>query len=816
MERLLQDLRYGARMLMKQPGFTLIAVIALALGIGANTAIFSVVNGVLLSPLPYANSDRLVMLWLTNPSLQLGVDNIPPSAAYFADWRDQAQVFESVSALDSISFNLTGAGEPEQIICARVSSSFFQLLAVWPEMGRAFSTEEDEPGNNRVVIVSHGLWQRRFGRDPDILGKPVTLNGNSYTVIGVMPAGFRPPGSNDLQPDTEPHTDLWMPQALTAEQLSKRGDYNLAVIARLKEGITLDQAQTEMNNIARRVEEQEPQTKGFGVKVISLYEHLVGRSRPALLVMLVAVSFVLLIACANVANLLLARAASRQKEIAVRMALGATRGRIVRQLLTESLLLSTIGGAAGAQLSFWGIGLLLALSPKNIPRLSEIGIDANVFGFTLLISIVSGVLFGLAPALYSSRPDPGESLKSGARALAGGLDRNRVRRLLVMSEVALSFVLLVGAGLMIESFVKLLGVDPGFDPDNVLTLKLSLPTSRYPEPDKQAAFFERVIERVAVLPGVESVGAVSALPLGGAEEASGFMVEGSAPADPANMPMVDRRRASPDYFTAMRIPLVKGRYFTEADNQAATRVAIISEGFARRFFPGEDPLGKRIKNGGPTSTRPWLLVVGVVKDVKHLALEAEARPQMYMPYLQNTWTTMVVVTRTTGDPAHLASGVRGAVWEVDKQQPVTDVKSMRQYLSQSIAERRLNMILLAVFACVALILAAVGLYGVMSYWVTQRTREIGIRLALGCGQARIVKLVVRQGMAATFAGVAAGAGAALVMTRLMESLLYGVSRTDPATFILISLMLMGVALAACAIPARRAAKVDPGVALRCE
>jgi putative ABC transport system permease protein len=818
MDTLLQDLRYGARLLTKQPGFTAIAVVALALGIGANTAIFSVINSVLLRPLPFTDSDRLVMLWATNPSLQLGVDNLPVSAANFVEWRDQNQVFESISALDSAGFNLTGAGEPEKIVCARVSASFFRLMDVWPKMGRAFTPEEDGAGSDRVVIISQSLWRRRFGQDPDLIGKPLTLNGNSYTVIGIMPDGFRYPGAADLPGYMEPppQTDMWVPIALTPEQIGKRGDFNLAVMARLKPGVTLAEAQTEMSNIARRVEAQEPKAKGFGVNVVSLNDQLVGRIRPALFVMLVAVAFVLLIACANVANLLLARAAARRRELAVRMALGASRGRIVRQLLTESILLSMAGGALGIVLNFWGIGILLALSPENIPRLAEVNTDAYVLCFTLLISVATGTLFGLAPALQASRLNLNESLKEGARGLAGGVNRNRVRASLVVSEVALSLVLLAGAGLLIRSFIELLRVDPGFKPENVLTLKLSLPTNKYPEPQRQSAFFRQVIERIEALPGVDSVGAVSALPLSGAEEASTFMVEGSAPAEPDNLPMADRRRASANYFAAMGISLSKGRAFTDQDNQAAVPVAIISESFARRFFADIDPIGKRIKNGGATSTRPWLSIVGVVKDVRHLALEAEPRPQVYLPYLQNTWTTMSIVMRSAIDAESLANAARSAVWEVDKEQPVTEVKSMEQYFSASIAQRRFNMILLAVFAGVALVLAAVGLYGVMSYSAVQRTQEIGIRMALGANQTDVMKLVVKQGMLLALAGVATGLGAALALTRLMASLLYGVSATDPATFVLISLILTAVALLACLVPARRATKVDPCVALRHE
>ncbi|HEX8091184.1 MAG TPA: ABC transporter permease, partial [Blastocatellia bacterium] len=657
-----------------------------------------------------------------------------------------------------------------------------------------------------------------LGADPDIIGKPLTLDGKSYTIIGVLPHGFQFPGTADLPAymNLPPQTDLWSPIAFTAEQEARRGDHNLAVMARLKPGVTVEQAQAEMSDLARRVEEQEPRAKGYGVNVVSLGEQSVRAVRPALLVMLVAVSFVLLVACANVANLLLARATARQKEIAVRMALGASRGRIVRQMLTESMALSVAGGAAGVLLSLCGINLLLALSPKNIARLAEVNVDAYVLGFTLLVSLLTGALFGLAPALQASRLNLNDSLKEGTHGSAGGVRRNRARSLLIISEVALSLMLLLGAGLMARSFMGLLRIDPGFDPENVLTIRVALSASKYPESGQQAAFFQQALSRLEALPGVQYAGAVSALPLSGAEEASGFMVEGGPLVDSSEMPMSDRRRASADYFRAMGIHLIKGRYFTESDNQSALPVTIINESFARRFFPDQDPLGKRIKNGGPTSSRPWLTIVGVVKDVKHLALEAEARPQVYLSYLQNTSRSMALVMRSASDPAGLAAAARNAVWEVDKQQPVTDVKTMRQYFQASIAQRRFNMVLLAVFAAVALILAAVGIYGVMSYSVTQRTREIGIRMALGARPSDVLRLVVRQGMIPAFIGVAVGACAGLALTRLMSSLLYGVSATDAATFATVSLTLAAVALAACYVPARRATKVDPLIALRRE
>jgi putative ABC transport system permease protein len=805
-------------MLAKNPGFTAVAIIALALGIGANSAIFSVVNAVLLRPLPYERPERLVMLWENNPALQLGFDLLPVSAANFTEWRGRGQSFEEVSAFDSVSFNLTGADTPDQIGGARVSANFFKLLGVQPERGRAFLPEEDQPGNNRVIVISHSLWENRFGSDPNIIGRTMTLNDTGYTVVGIMPKDFGFPKATDLPSyfQLPPQIELWAPLALTREIINSRGNHNYAVMARLKPGVTLEQAQSEMTAIASGLEQQSPFNAGWGVTIVPLHEQAVGSLRLVLLVLAGAVGFVLLIACANIANLLLARAASRQKEIAIRTALGASRSRIVRQLLTESVLLALAGGTLGILLTLWGIDLLLALSPANLPRIKEVNIDAWVLGFTLAVSLATGIAFGLAPALQVSKANLNEFLKDGARGSTSGIRAHRVRNLLVMSEVALTLVLLICAGLLARSFIRLMSVDAGFNPRNVITMRVNLPQNKYPERRDQTAFFKQVISRVETLPGVQTVGAVSHLPLSGAEESGNFSIEGRPPVDPKESPIVNLRAISPGYFQAMEIPLLKGRDFTEQDNDQSPYVAIISESLARRFFPDEDPIGQRVKRGSASSTLPWATIVGIVADIKHSALDAEPKPHLYFSYLQNPFPYLTLVVRSATSPEGLAAALRSEVWAVDKDQPVTAITTMERYLSEAMATRRFNMILLGVFAIVALVLAAVGIYGVISYSVTQRTHEIGVRMALGASSGDVMRLIVGQAMTLAAAGVAAGLVAAFALTRVMESLLFGVSSHDVITFIAIPLVLGAVALAACLVPARRATKVDPMVALRYE
>lgn len=820
METLFQDIRYGLRLLIKRPGFTAVAVIALGLGIGANSAIFSVVNGVVLRALPYKDPDKLTIVWSKRPLLQakVGAAEFPVSAGDFIDWRDQNQVFEQIAAFHTQPFNITGAGEPEFLGGVRASASLFSLLGVEPKLGRTFTPEEDQPGAERVVVISHGLWERRFGADPHIIGQKLSLNDEPYTVVGVLPRGFQFPRKGEMPAGFQfpRQADFYTPLAWSPAQATNRGRNFLAVVARLKPGVTVEQAGAEMDAIAERLKQQYPQTNANKeVFLVPLHQQVVGKVRTALLVLLGAVGFVLLIACANVANLLLARAASRQKEIAIRTALGASRMRVIRQLLTESLLLSLVGGTLGLLLALWGIELLLTISPINLPRVDTVSIDGRVFAFTLVISLLTGIGFGLAPAIQVSKPDLNDALKEGGRSSPVGFRHNRFRSLLVVSEVALSLVLLIGAGLMIRSFVTLLNVDPGLNAQNVLTLDIGLPRTKYTGP-QQIAFFQQVISRMQALPGVQSAGAVYPLPLSGAEEGMGFAIEGRPVTNPGESFNAGPRWVSADYFKVMSIPLLRGRELTERDGPDSTRVLVISEAMARAYWPDEDPIGKRVAfdqtNGAPN----WREIVGVVRDVKHSSLDATSKPEMYIPFAQFPIFFQTVVLRTTGDPLSLVAAARSEVLAVNKDQPISNIHTMEELLSNSIAQRRFNMLLLSVFAAVALLLSAVGIYGVMSYSVAQRTHELGLRMALGAQSSHVVALVVRQGMTLALIGVGVGLAASFALTRIMASLLYGVSTTDTLTFSLIALLLASVALLACYLPARRATKVDPMVALRYE
>ena len=817
MRTLLQDVRYGFRMLMKRPGFTVVAVLALALGIGACTAIFSVVNAVLLRPLAFNEPERLVMVWGSAP--KLGFDTLPPTAGESIDWREQNKVFDHVAAFKSWAWTMTGSNGPEQIWGARVNASLFPALGVKPLLGRTFLPEEDKPGSQRVVIIGHGLWQRSFGSDPSIIGRNISLSGQTYTVVGVMPQGFRFPGGENMLAGLQfsPKTEMWEPLALTDKEISERGTHNLAVIARLKPGATLPQAQVEMGNIAKHLESQYPRTsKGIGVKLVPLHEQVVGDVRPALLILLGTVGFVLLIACANVANLLLARAASRTREIAIRTALGASRLRVLRQLLTESVLLALCGGFCGLLLALWGIDALSAFVPENIPRAGEIGVDGRMLAFTLVISLLTGVIFGLAPALQASKSDVNESLKEGARGASTGLRRNRFRSLLVVAEVALALMLLVGAGLLIRSFMRLQQVNPGLDPRDVVTMGIVLPfiaPSNYEKPEQQAAFFDRLLERTATLPGVQAAAIVSGLPLSGANENSNFSIEGRTVPSGGQNPQADYTMVSRDYFRAMSIPLMRGRVFTGQETKESPAVAIISQRMAERYWPGEDPIGKRLTLSFEKSPRE---IVGIVGDVKQASLNAETMPGVYLPFQQFPYPGMTMVIRTQSDMASITSAVRRELQAIDGNVPISEVKSMEQVISASVAQRRFSMMLLGLFALVALLLSAVGIYGVMAYSVSERSHEIGIRIALGARSRDILRMVLGQGMILTLIGLAVGLAGALALTRLMSSLIYGVSATDPLTFAGVSLALGSVALLACYIPARRATRVDPMEALRDE
>jgi putative ABC transport system permease protein len=803
----LHDLRFALRMLLKNPGFTIVTIIALALGIGANTAIFSVVNTVLLRPLPYKDPERLVMVW--EDASKSGHPRDTPTAANFVDWRNQNQVFEGMAAITDESFNLTGVGDPERLEGMRVSATLFPLLGVEPQLGRVFTAAEDQPGSQRVVLLSYGLWQRRFGGDPSIAGKPLTLNGKTYIVVGVMPARFQFPTTDN---------QIWVPIAFTSEEAADRGVHYLQVVARLKSGVTLPQAQAEMSTIASRLQQQYPETNtDVGAAVTSLHEYLVGDIKPALLILLGAVGLVLLIACANVANLLLARAAVRQKEIAVRVALGARRLRLVRQFLTESILLSMLGGIVGLVIAYTGLVLLKAFLPENISQAREISIDLKVLGFTLFVSVATGVIFGLAPAIQAVRFKQSETLKEGGRDAATGGSGKRLRSLLVTAEVAISLVLLIGAGLLINSFVRLRNVDPGFRSDNLLTMKIVMPDAKYLDRPRRIAFYNDLLQRVQSLAGVRSAAITTNLPLYHQGNSIAVNIEGRPEPPPGQENIVVTRIISPGYFDTMTIPLLSGRKFSDQDILTSPSVAVISETMARSFWPNEDPVGKRIGIGEIKSDRDWTTVIGVARDVRQIQLTAAPEPQMYLTYLQfGFFDSRDLVVKTDVDPASMAATVRKAVWEIDKDQPVSNIQTMEAILADSIAQQRFSMVLLAIFAGVALVLAAVGIYGVMSYSVAQRTREIGIRMALGAQTGAVLKLAVGYGIKLVLIGIAIGLIAAFALTRLMSTLLFGVTATDPITFTLISLLLICVAALASYIPARRATKVDPMIALRYE
>lgn len=801
MESIIKDIRYGFRSLLKRPGFTVIALVALALGIGANTAIFSLVNAVVLQPLPYPEPDRLV--WVFGNIRNAG-NRASVSPLDFLDYRAQNKTFEQFAASGSqpLYLNVTSNGDPERLTVSGVTGNFFDTFAIAPALGRGFSLENEKTGQDQVTVLSHALWQKRFAGDPAIVNKHIILDGKPFQVIGVMAPGLSLPQA----------ADLWVPLSFDGEEMKQRKAHFLRPIGRLKEGVTLTQAQADTDLIAAQLEQQFPDSNtGWNLRLLSLREQLVGGSRVTLLILFGAVGFVLLIACANVANLLLVRAAARHKEIALRTALGASRFRILRQMITESLLLAIIGGALGALLATWGVDLLVKLSENSLPPTAKIKVDWTVLGFTLLISVITGILFGLAPAFRTMKLNLIDSLKEGTRGAAEGAVKNRTRSVLVVFESAVAVMLLIGAGLLVRSLIALQNVDPGFDSNNVLTLRIDLARAKYDTPEKAAGFYQDLETRIGNLPGVEAAGLVTELPLSGQLNDLPFTVEGRPPVSIDQNFDADFRRVNQQYFSAMRIPLLRGRNFTEQEVRQSDKVLIVSQGLVNAVFPNEEPLGKRLVSamGG----QPFE-IIGVVGDIRHQSLQGLPAPAMYMP--TRTSGRMNVVLRTQGDPLSIVGSVRKEVQALDPEQPIAAVRPMTEWLKSSVAAQRYRTTLLGLFAALAMILAATGIYGVMSYSVAQRTHEIGVRMALGASQFDVLKLVVRQGMVLTVVGVVLGLAGAFALTRVMSTLLFGVTTKDPITFAAVSGLLIVVAFIACMVPARRATRVDPLVALRYE
>jgi putative ABC transport system permease protein len=804
MRTLLQDLRYGARTLIKTPGFTAAALITLALGIGANTAIFSVVNSVLLRPLPYPNAERLMTIW-ENHMARNGPEREWTSPPGFEDWRDQAKSFDHVVALQNWQPTLTGQGEPEQLFGALVSHDAFAALGVAPALGRSFLPEEDRRGAESPVIISYNLWRRRFGGDPSLVGKKILLNNEGRLVVGVMPAGFKFP--------IVANADIWRPIQPALNPRCQRGCITVQVFARLKPGATEAQARAELNAVAARVEQQYPNNNSkVGVTLVPLQEFLVGPVKAPMLVLLAAVAFVLLIACANVANLLLARSTGRMTEIAIRASLGAGRGRIARQLMSESLLLAAVGGGMGVLLSYWLIDLLVRFSPQGTPRLDEIGTDYRALGYTIAVTVLTGLLFGLAPTWQLLRTDLNQALRDGGKGARVAESGRRALGGLVVAEVALALTLLVGAGLLIRSFIRLQGVDPGFDPHRLLTATVRLPSAAYTD-SQVREFYNQLLNRVRALPGVQSAATTSSLPLTGFDTDNSFVIEGRPDPPPEQQPVAWISLVSQDYFRVMGMRMIAGREFDDRDNENSPKVVIISEATARRHFPGENPIGKRLGNGRPDG---WAEIVGVTADVKNFGLSQDARVSAFFPVRQRPSRFMFVVARTTAAPLGVAPALRGAVAGLDRNLAVAGLSAMEEIAAQSIGQERFTLLLLSVFAALALLLSMAGIYGVMSYAVAQRTREIGVRMALGAEAGNVLRLVIGQGMRLALIGIGIGAAAALALSRLMKALLFGVSATDPLTFLGVGATLALVALLACYLPARRASKVDPMIALRCE
>jgi putative ABC transport system permease protein len=803
MDSLIKDIRYGMRSLLKRPGFTVVALVALALGIGANTAIFSLVNAVVLRPLPFPDPDRLVWVW---GNIRTGGNRASVSPLDFLDYRSKNNTFEhfAASMTGPVPVNITGGGDPERLTASAVTGDYFEAFDIAPALGRGFSLENEKTGQDRVTVLSHALWQKRFGGDPDILNKTIILDGKSFQVIGVMGRDVSLP-----QP-----AELWVPLSFDSDpNMKQRRAHFLRPIGRLKAGVSLTQAQADTDLIAAQLEEQFPESNtAWNLRLVPLQEQLVGSTRTYVFVLFGAVGLVLLIACANVANLLLVRAAARQKEIALRSALGASRLRVMRQMITESLLLAIVGGALGAFLARLGVDLLVSLSPESIPRTVIVRVDATVLLFTFAISLVTGVLFGLAPALRTLHVNLIDSLKEGVRGADEGVLRNRTRSLLIVFESALAVVLLIGAGLLVRSLIALQGVNPGFDANNVLTLRLDLARNKYDTQEKKTNFMTELQTRIGNLPGVESIGLITELPLSGQLNDLPFTVEGRPPVTPDQAFDADFRRVNENYFSALRIPLLRGRGFTNQEVRKGDKVVVVSQQLVGTVFPNEDPIGKRLIMAMGDDTR-WE-IVGVVGDIRERTLAAPPFMAMYFPTIATGSTNVVIRTKT--DPLSLAAGVRKEIHSIDPDQPIAVIRPMISWIGESVSTQRYRTTLLALFAALAMVLAATGIYGVMSYIVAQRTHEIGVRMALGARRGDVLKLVVRQGMILALAGVALGLIGAFALTRVMATLLFQVTVRDPITFGVVAALLIAVAFLACFVPALRATKVDPLVALRYE
>jgi putative ABC transport system permease protein len=800
---LINDIRYGVRALVRRPGFTLVAVVTLAVGIGASTAIFSVVNGVLLRPLPYPEPDRLVTLRESNSTKQ---PDSQVSPANFLEWQRQNTVFASLAAYRSVSYNLTGDGNPERLLAGRVSPGLFTMLGTQPILGRDFLSEEDQVGREKVVLISHGLWQRRFGSDANIVSKTIKLNGENYTIVGVMPADFRLPDQRERE--------LWTPIAFKDDEKTFHQARFVDVIGRLKGGVSLDQAQAEMVTIANRISQEYPEANsGWTIKLTPVLDYALGSARTILWVLFCAVGLVLLIGCANVTNLLLVRATTRQREMAIRAALGARRSRIVRQLTTESLLLALLGGLVGWPLAIWGLQALLAVAPPDLPRLSSVTIDRSALLFSFGVTLLTAIAFGVAPAVQLAKVDLNRALKVSGGDGRQGIPQQRVGNLLISAEVALAITLLVGGGLLARTVWQLQRVKLGFDERNALTVTLQLPEKKYADDHSVGLFSQQLVQEISTLPGVESSAVARILPIMHNLPA-GFYVEGRQRQPDNQLPLTNYSAVSPAYFKAMGIPLVAGRAFTDRDGENSPRVAIISESLAQHFFSGENPIGKRINV--TTGQERYREIIGIVGDVKQKGLTQETAPHTYEPFAQAPDRFMTLVMRTSSDPMALVPAIRSKVLALDSDLPLQRVSTLDRVIANSIRPQRFTSAVLAVFAGVALFLAAAGLYGVISYSVAQRTRELGIRVALGAQVPDVMKLVLKEGMKFVLIGEVVGLAAAFGLTRLLSTLLFGVTPTDAPTFIGVTLMSTAVGLVACYIPARRATKVDPLVALKAE